>query len=585
MNQERNYWTKLASGRIGRRRVLAAGSAGAATLALAACGSKPQSSGSSGSSGSSAGSGPAGAQSAPANGSPISGGTYTYYYMNNPRLDPQKESAGNQVSVSGVYSRLFSMKTGTDPRTFTDHDLVNDLGMSAESPDAVTWTVKMRSDANFHNIAPVNGHPVEAEDVKATFTRVFDPATGSPNRGSLDMIDPTQIETPDKQTVVFKLKYPYAPFKKTLGAPAYSWIYPREVLAGGYDPAKTVIGSGPFTLDSVQPDIAYTYKKNPAWFGKPAPYIDNLKVVVISDPSRLQAEFAAGHLDELIVENPFDLDTIKQQNPQATFLRAPDGRPFPIYLQLSDPSSPWQDIRVRRAASMMIDRGALSQIIYNGQGISTLFVPASMGKWSQVVDQLDPSIAQWYKYNPADAKKMLDAAGQSNLSLQFAYITASAFTTPPYTKMGETISNMWNQNGIKNNIVTQDYNKDYIDSGKGSRAGYFDKNMVIYSGIASYTEADEFLYINFHSKSTNNDEQLKDPKLDAMIDKQRTIVDENERLKAVQDIEKYIADQAWVIPTQGSFRFAFVQPRVQNYSYTDSLGRFTDNYAKVWVKS
>jgi peptide/nickel transport system substrate-binding protein len=585
MDRDTNYWTRITTRRLARRRVLAAGGAGAAALALAACGSKPQSSGTSGSSGSSAAGGASGTQAAPASGSPVIGGTYTYYYMNNPRLDPQKESAGNQVSVSGVYSRLFSMKTGTNPRDFTDHDLQNDLGMSAESPDAITWTVKMRGDAKFHNIPPVSGHAVEAEDVKATFTRVFDPATGSPNRGSLDMIDPTQIETPDKQTVVFKLKYPYAPFKKTLGAPAYSWIYPREVLGGGYDPAKTVIGSGPFTLDNVQPDIAYTYKKNPDWFGKPAPYIDTLKLVVISDPSRQQAEFAAGHLDELIWENPFDLDTIKQQNPQATFLRAPDGRPFPIYLQLSDPSSPWQDIRVRRAASMMIDRGALSQIIYNGQGVSTLFVPASMGKWSQVVDQLDPSVAQWYKYNPADAKKMLDAAGQSNLSLQFAYITASAFTTPPYTKMGETISNMWNQNGIKNNIVTQDYNKDYIDSGKGSRAGYFDKNMVIYSGIASYTEADEFLYINFHSKSTNNDEQLKDPKLDAMIDKQRTIVDENERLKAVQEIEKYIADQAWVIPTQGSFRFAFLQPRVQNYGYTDSLGRHTDNYAKVWVKS
>jgi peptide/nickel transport system substrate-binding protein len=585
MDRNTNYWSRIASRRFARRRVLAAGGAGAAVVALAACGTKPQNSGTSGNSGASAGSGPVGAQSAPANGSPVSGGTYTYYYMNNPRLDPQKESAGNQMSVSGVYSRLFRFKTGTNPRDFTDHDLENDLGMSAESPDATTWTVKMRTDAKFHNVAPVNGHPVEAEDVKATFTRVFDPATGSPNRGSLDMIDPTQIETPDKQTVVFKLKYPYAPFKKTLGAPAYSWIYPREVLAGGYDPAKTVIGSGPFTLDSIQPDVAYIYKKNPDWFGKPQPNIDQLKIVVISDPSRLQAEFAAGHLDELIVENPFDLDTIKQQNPQATMLRCPDGRPFPIYLQLGDQSSAFQDIRVRRAASMMIDRGALSQIIYNGQGISTLFVPASMGKWSQVVDQLDQNIQQWYKFNPSDARKMLDAAGQSNLSLQFAYITASAFTTPPYTKMGETISNMWNQGGIKNNIVTQDYNKDYIDSGKGSRAGYFDKNMVIYSGIASYTEADEFLYINFHSKSTNNDEQLKDPKLDAMIDKQRTIVDENERLKAVQDIERYIADQVWVIPTQGSFRFAFVQPRVQNYSYTDSLGRHTENYSKVWLKS
>jgi peptide/nickel transport system substrate-binding protein len=398
------------------------------------------------------------------------------------------------------------------------------------------------------------------------------------------MIDVNQIQTTDKQTVVFKLKYPYAPFKKTLAAPAYSWIYPREVLGGGYDPAKTVIGSGPFTLDSVQPDVAYVYKKNPDWFDKPRPYIDSLKFVVIADASRQQAEFAAGRLNEILIENPFDLDTVRQQNPKAVELKCPDGRPFPIYLQLGDQTSVFQDVRVRRAVSMAIDRDALSKVIYNGQGVSTLFVPASMGKWSTVVDQLPQDMQKWYKYNPTEAKKMLDAAGQSNLTLKFAYITAGAFTTPPYVKMGETISNMWNQAGIKTNIVTQDYNKDYIDSGKGSRAGYFDKDVVIYSGIASYTEADEFLYINFHGKSTNNDERLSDPKLDAMIDKQRTIVDENERLKAVQEIEKYIADQVYVIPTQGSFRFVFIQPSVQNYSYTDSLGAHTEIYSKVWLK-
>jgi peptide/nickel transport system substrate-binding protein len=572
-----NFWTRQTVRRLNRRRILAAGAAGSAAAALAACGAKPNA-------GPASGSPQAGQNQAPSGGAPQQGGTYTNYVMNNPRLDPQKESAGNQRYVSGVYSRIFRFKTGPDPKTFTDHDLENDLGVSAESPDAITWTIKLRPDAKFHNIAPVNGHAVEAEDVKATFTRMLDPATGSPNRGSLDMIDVNQIQTTDKQTVVFKLKYPYAPFKKTLAAPAYSWIYPREVLGGGYDPAKTVIGSGPFTLDSVQPDVAYVYKKNPDWFDKPRPYIDSLKFVVIADASRQQAEFAAGRLNEILIENPFDLDTVRQQNPKAVELKCPDGRPFPIYLQLGDQTSVFQDVRVRRAVSMAIDRDALSKVIYNGQGVSTLFVPASMGKWSTVVDQLPQDMQKWYKYNPTEAKKMLDAAGQSNLALKFAYITAGAFTTPPYVKMGETISNMWNQAGIKTNIVTQDYNKDYIDSGKGSRAGYFDKDVVIYSGIASYTEADEFLYINFHGKSTNNDERLSDPKLDAMIDKQRTIVDENERLKAVQEIEKYIADQAYVIPTQGSFRFVFIQPSVQNYSYTDSLGAHTEIYSKVWLK-
>jgi peptide/nickel transport system substrate-binding protein len=419
--------------------------------------------------------------------------------------------------------------------------------------------------------------------VKATFQRALDPATSNPNRGTLNMIDVNNIQTPDAQTVVFKLNFPYAPFQKTLAAPSYSMIFPREVLTGAYDPATTAIGSGPFILQNVQPDVAYTYKRNPDWFDKPRPYVDTLKLAIIPDVNAQYAQFAAGALDGLIVEDPFQLDTLRAQNPKATMLKCPDGRPFPIYLNMSDPTSPFQDVRVRRAVSMAIDRESLGKIIYNGQGQYTLFVPASMGKWALTVDQVDPSIQQWYKYNPQAAKQLLQAAGQSNLSLQFAYITNSGFTTPPYVKMGETVANMLNQVGIKTTIVTQDYQKDYIDSGHGSRQGYFPKDMVVYSGIASYTEADEHLYVNFDSKSTSNDERLSDPKLDAMIDHERTLVNENDRLQAVLNIEKYIADQVYVIPTAGSYRFAFLQPRVQDYCYTDSLGVQTECYSKVWV--
>ena len=98
--------------------------------------------------------------------------------------------------------------------------LENDLAISAESPDALTWTVKLRPDAKFHNVAPVNGHAFEAEDVKASFTRALDPK--DPSSGSLDMLDPSRIETPAADTIVFKLKYPYAAFPSILAVPLYS---------------------------------------------------------------------------------------------------------------------------------------------------------------------------------------------------------------------------------------------------------------------------------------------------------------------------------------------------------------------------
>ena len=562
------------SPRISRRRWLAATSAaGLSTAAAAAlaCSSRPQTGG--------AGS------SAVTSGTPQNGGTFSAYLTYNPPLDPQKVSAGAQTSISGVLSRLFKFKVGTDPNAFADHNTETDVGLSAESPDAITWTVKLRPDARFSNIAPVNGHAVEAEDIKATFARAVDPATGNPNRGSLSMIDPAQIQTPDKNTVVFKLNYPYAPFVATLASPAYSWIFPREVLSGGYDPAKTVIGSGPFLLDSVTPDVAYVYKRNPDYFDKTVPHVDSIRIAVVADASQRLAQFSSGNLDYLLIDDPNDLPTAKQQNPKASVLKVLDGRAFPLYLQLGDPASAFQDVRVRRALSLAIDRDTAGKVVWNGDSQFTLFVPAYMGKWASTVKDLDPSVQQWYKYNPTQAKQLLEAAGATNLQLKFAYVSPGPFTVPSYVKLAQTVSNMLNDIGVRTTLVTHDYNKDFVDAGKGSRQGYFDRDTVGFFAEAVYSESDEYLYSYFHSKSTSNGEHLSDPTLDAMIDKERTVVDPNERLKAVQEIQKYIADKMYVVPSVGSYEFELVAPRVQNFQYTQSLGVMTENWAKLWLQA
>ena len=63
--------------------------------------------------------------------------------------------------------------------------------------------------------------------------------------------------------------------------PIIRYILPREALAGSYDLSKVVIGSGPFLLDTITPDVAYTYKRNPDYFDKGRPFVDNLKLAVI----------------------------------------------------------------------------------------------------------------------------------------------------------------------------------------------------------------------------------------------------------------------------------------------------------------
>jgi peptide/nickel transport system substrate-binding protein len=574
------YWTAwIYSKRIGRKRLLQSSAAlGAGTLATAfsACatktGSTPQST-----SGAAANSGQTAKQ----------GGTYNGYVPLNTPLDPQKVSAQPQRTVAGVYSRLFRFKTGLDPAILSNREIENELGVSAESHDAVTWTVKIRPDARFTNIPPVNGHAVDSEDIKATFTRILDPATSSPNRAQLGMIDAAQIETPDNTTAVFKLKFAYAPFAKTLTSAAYSLILPREALAGSYDPAKMVIGSGPFTLESAQPDVAYTYKKNPDHFEKGRPNVDGLKLAVVSDAAQQIAQFGAGNIDELQQVAFDDLQAVKQRNPKATLIKAPYGSPNSVFWQLGDASSVFQDIRVRRAFSMAIDRDALAKVIYGGEASAPVFLPAYMGKWSMLVSDLPADTQQWYKYNPGDAKKLLEAAGASNLELRYGMVVNGPGTlspTPVAKKHLETVNNMLGSIGIKTNIVPIDYNRDYVDAGKGSSQGYYDKDMIIFGGFSPYTESDEFLFSYFHSKSVNSHTNVKDPQIDAMIDRERTLVDDNERVKLVHQIQQYVADKVYQLSTVGPYYYYFVAPRVHDYSYADSLGYMSESYARLWLE-
>src|SRR5581483_10253397 len=142
---------------------------------------------------------------------------------------------------------------------------------------------------------PVNGHALEAEDIKQTYLRAT--SSVNVNRGSLGMIDANSIQTPDKQTVTFKLNYAYAPFAHTVASGVYGWILPREVASNAYDPAKALIGTGPFTLESYTPDVALVYKKRSDWFEKGKPYIDGVRMAIVPDPNAALAQFTSGNVD------------------------------------------------------------------------------------------------------------------------------------------------------------------------------------------------------------------------------------------------------------------------------------------------
>jgi peptide/nickel transport system substrate-binding protein len=571
------YWHTLRRTNLSRRRVLAAGLAAASAATLAACGRSGS---------------PSGAQStAPANrpsAQPQSGGTlYLRQSDNPPTLDPHRTTSGPTEGVLGVaLSRLLQYKVGVDPRVAEDHQVTGDLASSVETPDATTWTVKLRPDAKFHNIAPVSGHAVEAEDVKATFTRALDPK--NPGRSALDSIEPNDIQTPDKSTVVFKLKYAYAPFQYALASSTYGWILPREAQAGTYDPAKQVIGSGPFIADTFTPDVSFNFKKNPDWYDRGRPYADGLQWAVIPNISQARAQFTSGHLDVYgSAGQPIpidDIDTLKRDNPKAQLFRTDPSTAQILYFHLGDPSSPFQDIRLRRAFSMAIDRDALAKAVYNNDAEPQYYVYLNLGKWAMHQSDLPADTAQYYKFNPAESKKLLQASGFADKQFKFIYV--ADYISLAYEKMSEAIANMLSTAGIKVTLQQVDYTKDFIGGGKGIRYGNYPTDAVVSSGISVYEDVDTFIYNYYHSKATSGLSHLNDGDLDARITKARTVVIEADRVKAYLDIQKYLADKMYTVAglPQGNV-YVVTQPRVQNFQESLAFGAGTESFSKLWLKS
>ena len=104
-------------------------------------------------------------------------------------------------------------------------------------------------------------------------------------------------------------------------------------------------------------------------------------------------------------------------------------------------------------------------------------------------------------------------------------------------------------------------------------------------GWSTRPEVDEYLYSFFHSKGSGNFMHLSDPQIDAGIDKARTILNEDERIKAYKDVQRYIASQGLRADGHGQrHRLYFVQPRVRNFLWGDTYSPGSAYWAKMWLK-
>jgi peptide/nickel transport system substrate-binding protein len=548
-----------ANRRVSRRRILGWAAAGLAA-GLAACGNRASRNGSS-----------AGQASGSQAATPQQGGVL--------RLRTTKDffdfdtsgggkSSPNDSATTLVYETLVGFRR--DPSlAYTDMEAVPRLAQSWETPDAQTFTFHLRTGIKWANLAPVNGRPLTAADVKWTFE--YASRTGAiagdkklpPASFGFLLEQVAGVQTPDDRTVVIRFNEPYAPFVNYNYDRALQ-IVPHEIYDQDGNFSNRMAGTGPFLLDPAasQHGSRWVFKKNPDYWQSGKPHVNEIDYLVVSDDPSAYAAFQAGQLDILsAVVDAKAATVIQKAVPAAGMQQYATPSAHGIFLNLAKP--PFNDPRMRKAVALSVDHDEFDKTFGSGSG-----------QWPALCalpDWLSPQEAhQLLPYDPTQAKQLLAAAGYPN-GLPLDYTDK----TPQWSAEIQLLQAQLKKVGITVNIKAADAAASFTALHTGAFTLFPTANSI-------EGDMDYLLFENFYSKSTGDLTGAKDPKLDSMLLGQRRETDPAKRLALLKDISRYMTQNNFQLNLYYPQGFTFWAAKVKGY--TDHWQQQDANAPDIWLQ-
>jgi peptide/nickel transport system substrate-binding protein len=476
-------------------------------------------------------------------GKPVTGGSITVGIEaeTNSWLPGSANFSNSGINVAlAIYDPLF--------RRGADGELHPYLAEKMDVSDDLTqWTVTLRPGVKFHD-----GTPLNADAVKTVFDTYIN-AAGSNLAGQVK--DVTSVDAVDDLTVRYTLSEPNAAFGDVL-AGAVGWPFSPTAAASGPDAGSHPVGTGPFVFTEWQRDSKLVLKRNPDYWQKDLPYLDEIVFRPIPDEDTRIASLKSGDVDAVqslrqsAIRQLRDLDGVDSYE----FLGNNSGSAI-----FNTAKPPTDDVRVRRALAYALDQAQLIEVL-GGTGIT----PAETQWFSEDSPYYSKkAAAAWPTNDPGKAQELIDeyvndpkrSDGQPPGTP--VKLTFDCPPDPSLIELAQLYQAFWNAIGIEVDLnqveqathVSQAMAGDY--QSKCWRVG--DQGDPYRTFTDAFTEGSPLNFTRF-----------TDPKIDKALDTLRTTTDFATRKAAVEDISMVLAENVPNTFTAATLTVIAVQDKVKN---------------------
>ena len=396
------------------------------------------------------------------------------------------------------------------------------------SDDYKTWTFKLRPGVKFHD-----GTPFNAEAVKANFDRQKDPANKCRCAFYIAFIN--DVQAPDELTAVYNLKDPAVnlPGLLTIQSSNNAVQSPTAWKTKGDDYNRNPVGTGPYILKSWAAGDRMVLEKNPDYWNKGHPYLDRIVLKPLPDAQSRFASLQSGEAD-IVWDDEYDPDNIaKAQNDPKMKVHTYVGSGAQVYA-FNTKTPPFDDVRVRQALVMAIDRKKMSQAITNG-----LARPASNpygdGSWVKCKD--DGAL-------PNDMEKAKALIKDYGKPVEFKMIVTA---TPRGRNIGQVLQQFWKQIGVNMEI-------EQIDQASFPPRAFMRQFQLIGWRIVDLADPDPQMYANFHTGSPVALANYSNPELDQLLEHARITAEVDKRAEDYCAVSRLVNKEAiWFWTFQNTY--------------------------------